>query len=498
MLNQRLQQKLLQKLSPQQVLVMRLVQEPIQSLEQRIKQEIEENPALEETSDLYEEPDQGMDDGPLESIDADEDEINIEPDLNLEENNEFTFEDYLDDEEIPDYRLVAHNKSPDDEPREIPVISSVSFQDYLLAQLGMNKISDKEFIIAANIIGNLDDAGYLRRDLGALIDDLAFNQNTHCDLKEVQSALKLVQNFDPPGIAARDLQECLMLQLDRNPSREGPVEIAREIIENQFLDFSKKKFEKIMSKLKITSEELKEAIEEIQKLNPKPGGSINEMGQSQQYVIPDFIITNHDGELELTLNQRNAPDLVLNRQYIDMLTAFNKSKKKASQSEKAAMAFIKQKLDAARGFIDAIRQRQHTLLTTMSAIMTYQQNYFLTGDDTQLRPMILKDIATIVGMDISTISRVANSKYVQTPFGTFLLKSFFSEGLQNDDGETISTRKIKKLLEEAIQAENKDKPLNDEELEKLLKEKGYNVARRTIAKYRKRLNIPVARLRTEL
>jgi RNA polymerase sigma-54 factor len=498
MLNQKLQQRLLQKLSPQQVLVMRLLQEPILSLEQRVKQEIEENPALEEAVAEDQEEDQNMEDSETESIEGDEDELTLESEVSPEENNEFTFEDYLDDEEIPEYKLTANNKGPDDDSREIPVISSVSFQDYLLAQLGMNKISDDKFIIAANIIGNLDDAGYLRRDLNALVDDLAFNQNIQTSVKEVTAILRMVQCFDPPGIAARTLQECLIIQLDRMEPKTVSISLASEIIRNHFEEFSKKHYDKIRSRLKISDEELKRAIDVIQTLNPKPGGSVTETTRDQQYIIPDFIITNTGGELEVSLTSRNAPDLIVNRQYLDMLKEFSRGKRKATNSERAAMTFIKQKIDAARGFIDAIRQRQETLLTTMAAIMEYQKEYFLSGDEARLKPMILKDVAGVVGMDVSTISRVANSKYVQTPFGTFLLKSFFSDGVETAQGEMVSTREVKMILRDAINSEDKLKPFSDEELEEILKAKGYNIARRTIAKYRQRMNIPVARLRKEI
>jgi RNA polymerase sigma-54 factor len=500
MLNQKLQQRLLQKLSPQQVLVMRLVQEPILSLEQRIKQELEENPALEEAMGDEDDLDilSGDEDSGIPDEEGSDEELTAEPELTSEENAGFDLEDYLDDEEIPDYRLTTDSKRPDNESREIPVISSVSFQDYLLAQLGMNKISDKDFIIAANIIGNLDDAGYLRRDLGALADDLSFNQNIDATPHEIESSLTMVQTFDPPGIAARNLQECLLIQLDRASIKTPAILMASEIIRNHFNEFSKKHYDKIKSRLRIGDDTLKEAFDEIQKLNPKPGGSIGDMARDQQYIIPDFIITNTDGELELTLNSRNAPELILNRQYIDMLRDFSKSKRTTTLSEKSAMSFIKKKIDAARGFIDAIRQRQETLLTTMAAIMDYQKEYFLSGDDARLKPMILKDIANIVKLDISTISRVANSKYVQTPFGTFLLKSFFSDSVQNTKGEEVSTREVKKFLKDIVEGEDKSNPYTDDQLVDMLKEKGYNIARRTIAKYRKNLRIPVARLRIEI
>ncbi len=496
MLNQKLQQRLIQKLSPQQVLVMRLLQEPILSLEQRIKQEIEENPALDEGA--LEEEENEQEEIQLESIVAEEDEFRDDTEPVESAEDEFSFEDYVDEEEIPEYRLVADNKSPDEESREIPVISGISFQDFLIAQIGMHKFSDKQYIIAATIIGNLDESGYLRREIPALSDDLAFNQNIEATPEEILDVLKTVQSFDPPGIAARSLQECLLIQLQMKTDRTYTTELAEIIIKYYFDEFSKKHYEKILQKGNISEEELKEAIEEIQSLNPKPGAAISEVSRDNQYIVPDFLVTNSGGLLELTLNSRNTPELNLNRDYLEMLREYSGRKRKASASEKAALTFIKQKLDSARGFIDAIKQRQQTLYTTMQAILEYQREYFLTGDDTRLRPMILKDIATVVGMDISTISRVANSKYVQTPFGTFLLKTFFSESMLNTEGEEVSTREIKKILTDTIEAEDKSNPLTDDELMDILKEKGYNIARRTIAKYRKLLNVPVARLRKEL
>ena len=496
MLNQKLQQRLIQKLSPQQVLVMRLLQEPILSLEQRIKQEIEENPALDEGA--LEEEENEQEEIQLESIVAEEDEFRDDTEPVESAEDEFSFEDYVDEEEIPEYRLVADNKSPDEESREIPVISGISFQDFLIAQIGMHKFSDKQYIIAATIIGNLDESGYLRREIPALSDDLAFNQNIEATPEEILDVLKTVQSFDPPGIAARSLQECLLIQLQMKTDRTYTTELAEIIIKYYFDEFSKKHYEKILQKGNISEEELKEAIEEIQSLNPKPGAAISEVSRDNQYIVPDFLVTNSGGLLELTLNSRNTPELNLNRDYLEMLREYSGRKRKASASEKAALTFIKQKLDSARGFIDAIKQRQQTLYTTMQAILAYQREYFLTGDDTRLRPMILKDIATVVGMDISTISRVANSKYVQTPFGTFLLKTFFSESMLNTEGEEVSTRGIKKILTDTIEAEDKSNPLTDDELMDILKEKGYNIARRTIAKYRKLLNVPVARLRKEL
>jgi len=498
MLHQKLQQRLLQKLSPQQVLVMRLLQEPILALEQRIKQEIEENPALEETptdddeKDLQEEPQN-------DSLESDEDEFKEEPDEETHsESDDFSFEDYLSEDEIPEYKLYTDNKSPDDEIRETPLISGISFQDYLLSQLGMHRVTDKQYIIATTIIGNLDEPGYLVREIPALCDDLAFNHGIEANEKEVEEILRVIQGFDPPGIGARSLQECLLLQLERISMPTKSIELAKLIVKDFFIEFSKKHYDKIILKTRSSEHDLKEAIAEIQKLNPKPGSSISEISRDANYIIPDFTISNSDGFLELILNSRNLPELSPNRQYIEMLREYSAGGKDASKTSKEAANFIRQKLDSARNFIDAIRQRQDTLFVTMQAIMEYQHDYFMTGDETKLRPMILKDIATIIKMDISTVSRVANSKYVQTPFGTFLLKSFFSESMQNTKGEDISTREIKKILQDCIEAEDKSNPLTDDHLVDLLKEKGYNIARRTIAKYREQLNIPVARLRKEL
>ena len=481
------------------MLVMRLLQQPVISLEQRIKQEIEDNPALEETADIND-IDEITDENAQDSIDADEDTFSEEDEdrTELKADNEFSYEDYFDLDDIPDYKLVSNNRSPDEEAWESPVVSGTSFQEYLLAQMGVQKIPDKQFIIASTIIGNLDETGYLTRDIPALINDLVFNQNIEATEAEILEALKLVQGFDPPGIAARTLQECLLLQLINKTDRTYTTDLAEVIVRYYFDEFSKKHYEKILQKAHITEEELKEAVEEITKLNPKPGFTISEEVRSSQYIIPDFLISINDGEIELNLNSRNTPELSINREYVDMLQGYNHKKKKISSNEKAALSFIKQKIDSARGFIDAIKQRQETLYVTMRAIMDYQKEYFQTGDETRLKPMILKDISNKVGLDISTVSRVANSKYVQTPFGTFLLKSFFSESLQNAMGEEISTREIKKILSDTIEAENKSTPLTDEELEEILQKKGYNIARRTIAKYRKQLRIPVARLRKEL
>jgi len=489
MLNQRLQQKLLQKLSPQQILLMKLLQIPSMALEQRIKQEIEENPALEEASTLDDSREDG-DEGNDRIDDSQEEEYDSKDD-------EFDLDDYLSDDDIPAYRTSSNNQSADDERKEIPFASGLSFQDMLLSQLGLRILSEKQNVIAETIIGNLDDSGYLQRDINAMVDDLAFSQNLTVTDDEILEVLSIVQEFDPSGVGARNLQECLLIQLRKKQNGDTPaIDLAIIILENYFNEFVKKHYEKIMKKARINEDELKDALAEILKLNPKPGNSLGETTKTNQYVIPDFIIHNTNGDLELSLNSRNTPELRLSRAYTELLEAYAENKK--DKQKKEAFMFIKQKIDSAKWFMEAIRQRQNTLFLTMNAIMEFQKDYFLTGDETKLRPMILKDIADIVNLDISTISRVANSKYVQTPFGTFLLKSFFSESMQTESGEEVSTREIKKILSECINNENKAKPHTDEQLTNILKEKGYNIARRTVAKYREQLNIPVARLRKEL
>ncbi len=495
MLNQRLQQKLIQKLSPQQILLMKLLQIPSMALEQRIKQEVEENPALEVLEGTDEDPmdeNADLDQNDNEEIEKDDFEEEFEE---KNKDDEFDLNDYLDEDEIPSYKTASNNQSPDDDRRDIPFAAGKSFQEILITQLGLRTISDKQFQIGKNIIGNLDDAGYLQRDPVAMVDDMAFSQNIDTSKEEILEVLEIIQDLDPPGVGARNLQECLLLQLRRNGNPTPEVELATHILERYFLEFTKKHYDKILKKARITEEDLKGAVNEILKLNPKPGDSISESTRTNHYVMPDFIIRNVDGELELTLNSRNAPELRLSKTYLEMLQAYAENKQKKTHD---ALVFVKQKLDSARWFIDAIKQRQNTLYVTMRAIMEYQKKYFLSGDETQLRPMILKDIAEIVSLDISTISRVANSKYVQTPFGTFLLKSFFSESMQKDSGEEVSTREIKKILSDCIDNEEKSKPLTDEQLTEILKDKGYNIARRTVAKYREQLNIPVARLRKEL
>ncbi len=489
MLNQKLQQKLLQKLSPQQILLMKLLQIPTIALEQRIKQEIEENPALEDTDEQEEVDNEEFKD----EISEDENEISEEYD---EKDDEFDLNDYIDDDDIPSYKLNANNTSPDEDRKEIPFASGISFHDMLISQLGLRVLNEIEYLIGLNIIGNLDDAGYLSRNLDAMVDDLAFTQNITINIEEILNVLKIIQEFDPAGIGARNLQECLLIQLQRKDNNDKVIKLAIHIIERYFNEFTKKHYDKIIKKANITEDELKAAINEILKLNPKPGNSLSETSKTNQYILPDFIIYNNDGILELSLNTKNAPELRLNRSYLNMLEAYSENKK--TKQKKDAFMFVKQKIDSAKWFIDAIKQRQNTLYITMKAIMDYQEEYFLTGDETMLKPMILKDIAEIVNLDISTVSMVANSKYVQTPFGTFLLKTFFSESMQKENGEEVSTREIKKILSDCINIENKNKPLTDELLTGILKEKGYNIARSTVDKYREQLNIPVARLRKQL
>lgn len=497
MLRQSLQQKLLQKLSPQQIQLMKLLQVPTVALEQRIKEEIEINPALEEGEEgddeefKNEEEDTTSDSEEKETTDDDFAENEVE------RQDDFDIADYIQDEDLPYYKTAVNNSSADDELIEIPISVSGSFQDNLLTQLGLCDLDDKQYLVAQQLIGSLDDDGYLRRDLNAIVDDLAFSQNIHTSHEEIIEMLKVIHTFDPPGIGARNLQECLLLQLERKAEDHPASKLAFTIVKKYMDEFSKKHYDKIEKQLFLQENELKDAIHEILKLNPRPGNTNNEGAKSVQHIIPDFLITNTDGVLEVTLNSRNAPDLRISRSYSEILGTYHKDKKK-DKSAREAMQFIKQKVDAARWFIDAIEQRQFTLLKTMTAIMEYQQEYFTDGDETKLKPMILKDIAEIVQMDISTVSRVANSKYVQTPYGTFLIKTFFSESLSTDSGEEVSSREVKKILSDAIGGEDKQHPLPDEKLVVILKEKGYNIARRTIAKYREQLNIPVARLRKEL
>ena len=478
-LRQHLAQKLEQRLSPQQIQLMKLLQVPTMELDQRIKQELEENPALEEGNDELEDEFEQED----EFDDADGEE-------------EFDLSDYLDDD-VADYKTQANNQSKDDEERVIPLSGEHSFQEKLTEQLHLLYLEDTQFTIADVIVGNLDESGYLNRSIEAIVDDLAFSMNLDVTEKEVLHILQLVQELDPAGVGARNLQECLLLQIKRKQDGDISRYTAKKILENHFEEFTKKHYDKIAKKLEIDDHDLKDAIDEILKLNPKPGGSMRESAKNYQQIIPDFTLFESEGRLELGLNGRNAPELKVSREYETMLRSYAEGAK-SSKSDKEALSFVRQKLDGAKWFIDAIKQRQQTLLLTMGAMMDYQEAYFLSGDETKLRPMILKDIADVIGLDISTISRVANSKFVQTNYGIFPLKYFFSESLSTDSGEEVSTREVKKILADAIEAEDKHNPLTDEKLMDLLNEKGYNIARRTVAKYREQLNIPVARMRKEL
>lgn len=494
-LSQRLQQKLLQKLSPQQIQLMKLLQVPTANLEERVKEEIEDNPALEAGDEEYD--DQDNDDITDEFDSGTEEEYESEGSEDEYENIDIS--EYLsnDDDEIADYRLKDDNYPEIDEKQTVPFKIESTFHEFLQEQLRMLKLDEKQQKIAEQIVGSIDDDGYLRRDLSAVSDDLAFRQNISATVKEIESLVKLIQKFDPPGVGARDLKECLLLQLERKKEEGADVEITIRILSEYFDEFTKKHYEKIQKGLNLTNKDLKAAIQQIVRLNPKPGGNIGETNIVESYIIPDFFIHNNNSKLELTLNSRNAPDLRISEGYRDMLREYDRGSKK-DKRQKEAVIFIKQKIDAAKWFIDAIKQRQNTLLVTMQAIMEYQYDFFLTGDETTLKPMILKDIAERTGLDISTVSRVANSKFVQTEFGTYRLKFFFSESLSTDSGEEVSTREVKKILSDMVGGESKKKPYSDEKLTELLQLKGYNIARRTVAKYREQLNIPVARLRKQL
>jgi RNA polymerase sigma-54 factor len=485
MLKQHLQFKLSQKLSPQQIQLMKLIQLPTQAFEQRLKQELEENPALETGKEDVENISDEYDDVYEDSSDSET--INTE-DINID--------DYLSDDEIPDYRTKANNYSSDDEEKSVPYAAGTSFNQHLINQLNTVYLSDDEWNIAEFLVGSVDESGYIRRPIADIMDDLAFTQNIYTDEKTIGKILSIVQELDPPGVGARSLEECLIIQLERKEITPS-IELATDILKKSFEHFIKKHYQKLIQKHNITEDELKEAIGEIEKLNPKPGGSYSGNNRIVEHVVPDFAIRITEGELELTLNGRNAPELHVSREYSNMLKGYKEAKDK-SKSQKDTVMFIKQKLDAAKWFIDAIRQRQQTLFITMNTIMEYQKEYFLTGDERNLRPMILKDIADEIGMDVSTVSRVANSKYVDTPYGTKLIKEYFSESMKNEQGEDVSTKEIKKILETVIQNEVKKKPLTDDKLAAILKEKGYPIARRTVAKYREQLGIPVARMRKEI
>ncbi|HEY8930258.1 MAG TPA: RNA polymerase factor sigma-54 [Mucilaginibacter sp.] len=490
MLKQNLQQKLLQKLSPQQIQFIKLLQVPTVSLDTRIKEELEENPALEDLSlTNLNEPEEAYPDR-----DPEEDTYNSDEEKG--EVDEFNIDDYLQEDNLNEYgSRYDQNGDDEDDRKEIPIAVQSSFFESLQQQLDLLPLTEKDFMIGKQIIGSLDDDGYLRRPITSLTDDLAFSQNVFAEDDEVEEMLKVIQGFDPPGVGARSLQECLLIQL-RKKEVDPIIKKAILVVEHYLDEFTRKHYDKLEKALNMSSSELRAVVNEILKLNPKPGDS-NEINTKQMQVIPDFHITNNDGVLILTLNSKNAPELRVSRSYQEMFEHYDKASQK-DKKLKEAVQFVKQKLDSAKWFIDAIKQRQQTLLKTMNAIMQYQYEFFLTGDDKNLKPMILKDIADRINMDISTVSRVANSKYVQTEFGTFLLKSFFSEAIQTESGEEVSNKEVKKILEEHIGKEDKRHPLADEKLTEILKEAGYNIARRTVAKYREQMNIPVARLRKEL
>lgn len=485
MLKQGLQFKLSQKLSPQQIQLMKLIQLPTLEFEQRLKQELEENPALEiedENADDYE--NSQLSDSYDEYEDSGNESINAE-DINIDE--------YLSDDEIPNYKTQANNYSVDDEEKDIPFASGPSFTQHLKNQMNTYRLTEEEEIITDFLIGSIDDSGYIRRDLVDILDDLAFTENIFTTENELERLLKIVQQLDPAGVGARDLKECLILQLKRKDEKPS-INLSIDILENSFEHFVKKHYVKLLQKFHVSEAALKDAIKQIERLNPKPGGSFVGNSKVTEQIVPDFTIRIVEGELEITLNSRNAPELHVSNEYNNLMHGYKDSSEK-SKSQKEAVMFIKHKLDAAKWFIDAIKQRQQTLLLNMNAIMQHQKEYFLTGDERKLKPMILKDIADVIDMDVSTVSRVASSKYVSTPYGTKLIKEFFSESMKNDQGEDVSTREIKNILESVIKEEDKKKPLTDDKLALILKEKGYPIARRTIAKYREQLDIPVARLR---
>ena len=491
MLKQFLNLKLSQKLSPQQIQLMKLIQLPTQAFEQRLLEEMNENPALETGSDeeeIYDKDEFDNDDANDEFDDYDDNETEDISDINIDE--------YLSSDETPDYKTQANNYSDDDEERESPLVAPISFHQDLINQLNTFILNDDEREIAEFLVGSIDDMGYLRRSIPDLVDDMAFTQGIYTDEKTVERMLHIIHELEPSGVGASDLQECLLLQLKHKTPTEY-VALAIDIIENQFDAFTKKHYDKLLQKYAVSNEQLKTAIHEIEKLNPKPGGSFTGSNKITEHVVPDFAIRIVEEELVLTLNGRNAPSLHVSKDYQEMMQTYKSSRDK-SNAQKDAVQFIKQKLDSAKWFIDAIKQRQETLYVTMNAIMHYQQEYFLEGDETKLKPMILKDIADLVGLDISTISRVANSKYVETPYGTKLIKEFFSEAMKNDQGEDVSTLEIKKILQNVIEDEDKQKPLPDDQLAEILLEKGYPIARRTIAKYREQLDIPVARMRKKI
>ncbi len=478
-----LSQSLQQKLSPQQIQFIKLLQVPTAELENRIEEELEVNPALEEGSDEPAQEEDNSKDEEYDDTSGSEDEVDIK--------------DYLRDDDYSGYKMQGDGDEDDD--REMPIPMSSSLHEQLMSQLDFLGLDEKQYAIGKQLIGSIESDGYIRRELEAIVNDLAFSQGIETTSEEVENVLKEIQTFDPPGIAARNLQECLLLQLERmDNGHDIDVAVAKKIISDCFDEFTKKHYHKIQKKLDTEDEDfVRDAIELIVRLNPKPGGGNASTMTKNQYIIPDFILNNNNGKLELALNSRNAPELRISRSYTEMFKAYDKSDKR-DKKLKEAVSFVKQKLDAAKWFIDAIKQRQQTLLKTMRAIVDFQYDFFLEGDETKLKPMILKDIAAMINMDISTVSRVASSKAVQTDFGIYPLKYFFSEGITTDSGEEVSSREVKQIIKDIIEKEDKSKPLSDDKLEKILNEKGYNIARRTVAKYREQLNIPVARLRKEI
>ena len=483
MLRQTLEQKLQQKLSPAQIQVIKMLEVPTLELEERIRQELEENPALEEGRE------------------ENESESDFDDDLNDDggNNDDMDLDEYMIDDDIPDYRLKVNNTSKDDKREDIPFSIGKTFHENLIEQLGLQQITEHERLLSEYVIGNIDEEGYLRRTVESMVDDIVFHAGIHTTDEEMEGIVSMIQEFDPPGVGATNLQECLKLQLERK-TYNPKVDIALRIVEEYFEEFSKKHYDRIKKNLDIDDDLLRDAVAEIAHLNPKPGNAWggNLLEKSMSVVVPDFILENDEGKLTVHLNNSNIPELRVSNAYSDLFQAYSDKKSDRNKQLKDAVTFAKQKIDSARWFIDAIKQRHETLLTTMKTIVEFQYEFFIEGDDVYLKPMILKDIADITGYDISTISRVSNSKYIQTEFGVYPVKYFFSESMTNESGEEVSTREIKKILQECIENENKKKPLNDDALAEVLKTKGYNIARRTVAKYREQLNIPVARLRKEI
>jgi len=483
MLRQSLEQKLQQRLSPAQIQVIKMLEVPTLELEERIRQELEENPALEEGEELR------------------EDEGDFDDDLNDDggNNDDMDLDDYMLDDDIPDYRLKVNNTSKDDKREDIPFSIGTTFHEHLIEQLGLQHLTEHERLLAEYVIGNIDDEGYLRRTVESMVDDIVFHAGVHTTDEEMQRVVDVIQEFEPSGVGATSLQECLILQLERKKYRPE-VDVALKIVRDYFEEFSRKHYDKIKKGLDIDDDMLREAVTEISHLNPKPGNAWggNLLEKSMSVIVPDFILENTDGKLSVHLNNSNIPELRVSNTYNELFQTYSEKKSEKNNGLKDAVTFAKQKIDAAKWFIDAIKQRHETLLTTMRAIVEFQHEFFIEGDDVYMKPMILKDIADITGYDISTISRVSNSKFIQTEFGVYPVKYFFSESMTNDSGEEVSTREIKKILQDCIEIENKKKPLNDDALADVLKTKGYNIARRTVAKYREQLNIPVARLRKEI